>query len=179
MLYKEKIKLAMKELASKPDTVFIGQGLMNGDRVYGTLDEVPTDKCNEMPVAENLTVGVAMGLSLLQFRPIVIFQRMDFMLCAADAIGNHMNLIPTMSNGQFPNPLIIRAIVGSQKTGFDVGVQHNKDFSEVFRGMGCNVHELRRGMDIENAYRQAYEDPEANGMILVEYKDMYEEEIGG
>ena len=61
-----------------------------------------------MPVAENLTMGVAIGLALRKARPVVIFQRMDFMLIASDAIINHLALMPKMSGGQFNLPVIIR-----------------------------------------------------------------------
>lgn len=174
MTYKDAVCNTMEELSNKDEVVFIGQGLIVGDRVYGTLDKVKTNKCIELPCAENLQVGVALGLALKGYRPIVIFQRMDFMLIAADQMINHVGLWPKMSGGQFNLPIIFRCIVGSQDKKFDVGPQHNKDFSELFMPYVA-VNQFRRGMDIKNAYEVAWNEQEPT--LMVEYKDCYKEEI--
>lgn len=179
MTYKDQVIESMNYLAAQSDTVFIGQGLINGERVYGTLKDVPTVKCLEMPIAENLIVGTALGLSLRKYRPIVVFQRMDFMLICADAIINHMNLMPQMTNGLVKFPVMLRCIVGSQDKKFDVGMQHSKDLAAMFQVAGVNVVEFRRGIEILNAYKQEYNDPSERGVIMVEYKDNYEKEIHG
>ena len=114
MTYKEHIIDSMEWLSEQKDTVFIGEGLINAGGIYGTMDKVPIKRCIEMPIAENLIVGAAMGLTLLGYRPIVVFQRMDFMLVAADAIINHLCKIPAMSGDRVKLPVIIRAIIGNQ-----------------------------------------------------------------
>src|SRR3990167_10148660 len=163
MTYKDQIVKAMEELAKESDTLFIGQGLSVGDRVYGTFNTINTQKCLELPTAENLAVGVAMGLCLKGFRPILVFQRMDFMLVCADAIINHMALIPRMSGGQVKFPIIIRAIIGSQnREKFDVGLQHNKDLSYVFMPhMPTTL--LAKETDIVSFYQAEYENPSPKG----------------
>lgn len=172
--YQSELTRTFGELAKQKEVVFLGQGLVNGDRVYGTMSEVPTNKCMELPCAENLIMGVATGLALKGLRPVVVFQRMDFILLAADQIINHLALMPKMSGGQFKLPVLIRAIVGSSDRNFDVGEQHRKDFSDMFREY-LSVYTFRRGMDIFNSYTEAYkEDAPA---LLVEYKDNYKEEI--
>jgi pyruvate dehydrogenase E1 component beta subunit len=132
MTYKEAITKFMAKLAEDENTVFLGEGIINAGRVYGTMDTIPVERCIEMPVAENLIVGVAMGLSLKGFKPVIIFQRMDFMTVAADAIINHLALLPEMSNGQVQFPVIIRAIIGDPCGKFEMGPQHCKDLSHMF-----------------------------------------------
>ena len=132
MKYKELVTEQMNWLQKQPKTVFIGEGMINADRIYETLNNVPSTQCIEMPIAENLIMGTAIGLALKGWRPIVVFQRMDFMLCAADQIINHLALIDKMSNGQYKCPVIIRCIIGSRKEKFWVGEQHNHDFTSVF-----------------------------------------------
>jgi acetoin:2,6-dichlorophenolindophenol oxidoreductase subunit beta len=168
MTYKQSLIEAMDFIAGQKDTMFIGNGLQNGDRIYGTLNNVPLNRCSEMPVAENLKMGVAIGIALCGFRPVVIFPRMDFMLIAADQIINHLCLWPKMSGGQFNLPVIIRCIVGSQDKKFDVGLQHNKDFSTLFEPY-MKVVRLKNG--IVEAYKEAYASNEPT--MLVEYKDDY------
>src|SRR3990167_5679760 len=176
MTYKEQIVKAMEELAKESDTLFIGQGLSVGDRVYGTFNTIPTIKCLELPTAENLAVGVAMGLCLKGFRPILVFQRMDFMLVCADAIINHMALIPRMSGGQVKFPLIIRAIIGSQdREKFDVGLQHSKDLTYVFDPWIGHTMKLGLEDDIVKSYLDEYKNPTVTGALFVEQKDLYGE----
>ena len=177
MTYKDQIVKAMTELGAIEEVVFIGQGISIGDRVYGTMNGVPTNKCLELPTTENLAVGVALGLALKGFRPVLVFQRMDFMLQCADALINHMALIPEMSGGQVKFPIIIRAIVGSQdRKKFDVGLQHNKDLAYIFQPW-IPTTEFRRGMEIYNTYMSEYKDPSEKGAIMIEYKDMYDQEV--
>jgi len=140
----------MKWLAAKRNTIFLGQGITKGDRVYHTMDDVPKKKCLEQPICENLTLGLAIGLAIKGYRPVVIFQRMDFMLIAADQIINHLALIPEMSNYQYRLPIIIRTCVGSRDPKFDVGRQHNHDFRHIFTKYICSK-DYRHGI-----YRDMY-----------------------
>lgn len=173
MSYKQSISNSMEWLAGKEKVIFLGEGLINAGRIYNTLDKVAMDRCIEFPIAENLIMGSAIGLALKGYRPVVIFQRMDFMLVAADQIINHLALIPKMSGGKISLPVIIRAIIGSRKACFDVGCQHNKDLTKMFKPW-INTFELNtKDMDAESAYRHAYE---LNAPALViEDKDLYDE----
>lgn len=168
MTYKEELIASMDFLAKQDNTLFIGNGLLTGDRIYGTLANVPLTKCIEMPVAENLVAGVTIGLALRKYHPVLIFQRMDFMLIAADAIINHMALMPDMSGGQFSLPIIIRCIVGSQLKKFDVGIQHKKDFTSLFEPY---IDTVKLKSNILESYQSAYAKPSPT--LLVEYKDDY------
>ena len=160
----------MEELTKDEKVVFIGEGLINAGRIYGTLDGISKNKCNEMPIAVNLIAGVAIGLALQGFKPVVIFQRMDFMLIAADAIINHMVLIPKMSGGKINLPIIIRAIVGSQKESFCVGEQHNHDFTHIFSPY-IPTTRLTLNMNA-SAY---YDVNTKNPILVVEDRDRYED----
>ena len=173
MTYKEGITKAMTNLSQKKDTVFLGEGIINAGRIYGTMEGVDLKKCIEFPIAENLIVGSAIGLAIEGFRPVVIFQRMDFMLCAADAIINHLSIIPKMSGDRINLPVIIRAIIGSQKESFNVGAQHNKDLTDMFKPW-IHTHVFKKGMDIQHYYHIAYDCK--NPVLMIEEKDLYEVE---
>lgn len=170
--YKEEIVESMKWLAKQPDTVFTGYNICKAGRIYGTLNEVPLRKCNEMPVAENLIVGVAIGLALEgTFRPIIVFERMDFMANAVDAIINHLALLPYLSGGQFALPVIIRTIIGSNNKKWRLGPQHNKDLRYLFEN-SMLVMEFK-GIE---SYKEAYRD-RTRPIMVVEFKDCYELEM--
>jgi pyruvate/2-oxoglutarate/acetoin dehydrogenase E1 component len=136
MTYKQAITLEMNELARDKLVRFIGYNTRYGHRMYGTLSEVSPRKCIEMPVAESLMVGLAMGMSLEGYKPVICFERQDFMLVAADQIINHLALLPKVAcyNGydEFNFGVLIRAIIGSQDKKFDLGLQHTKDLSFIF-----------------------------------------------
>lgn len=128
---KDAIAIAMKVLSRKPNVVFLGENIINSKRIYGTLNEVPLNKCIEMPVCENLIAGVAIGLALEGWRPVCIFQRMDFMFIAADAIINHACVFPKL-NSSVKLPIIFRTIKADLNQQFYVGHQHSKDLTHVF-----------------------------------------------
>lgn len=167
MRYKNSIAEEMKWLAKKKDTVFLGEGLKNAGSIYGTMDGVPSKKCVEMPICENLIVGAAIGLALDGWRPVVVFQRMDFMLIASDAIINHLCLLGQMSGGQVKAPVIIRAIIGSQSEKFWVGEQHNHDFTHVFKPY-IETHSYR-----ESNYKTLYDLVLDRPVLIVEERDKY------
>ena len=172
MTYKEGISKAMEDLGKKKDVVFLGEGLINAGRIYDTLNDVPLTKCIEFPIAENLIVGSAIGLAIEGFRPVVVFQRMDFLAVACDAIINHLCLIPEMSGGKIKLPVIIRAIIGSQKDSFHMGLQHNKDLTYIFKPIMYTVV-LERKMSAERYYEIAFESNSPT--MIIEKKDLYDE----
>ena len=171
MTYQQSIAKAMTDLSQKENVVFLGEGLINAGRIYNTLNEVPTNKCIEFPIAENLIMGSAIGLALVEYKPIVVFQRMDFMTCACDAIVNHLSLIPKMSGDRIKLPVIIRAIIGPRDNRFDVGLQHNKRLTDMFKPWIHTV-ELNEKMNVPSYYDLAYKVDYP--VLLIEDKDLYE-----
>ena len=171
MTYQQSITKAMIDLSQKEEVVFLGEGLINAGRIYNTLDGVPLDKCLEMPIAENLIMGSAIGLAITGYKPIVVFQRMDFMTNACDAIVNHLSLIPKMSGSKVKLPVIIRAIIGSRDSKFNVGLQHSKRLTDMFKPWIHTV-ELNEKMNIFSYYELAYKADYP--VLLIEDKDLYE-----
>ncbi len=127
--YKNAIEYSMEKIAAK-NGVFIGYNVKNGNAM-GSLKNVPDDQKIETPVAENLMVGLAIGMSFEGFRPVVYFERHDFMLVAADAIGNHLSHIERTSHGEYQCPVILKTVVADSGP-FYSGPTHSQDFSKVF-----------------------------------------------
>jgi pyruvate dehydrogenase E1 component beta subunit len=126
----------MELLAKDKRTIFIGYNLKYGSKGYGTLTDVPAEQILETLVAENLMAGLAIGMALQGLKPVLIFERQDFMLNASDAIINHLSKIKEISKGQYNPKVIIRAIIGAEKP-FYPGVQHIQDLTDVFENH-CN-----------------------------------------
>lgn len=130
MTLKEAINIEFKKLSDHENVVFLGENITNSGRIYSTMDNIPINKCIEMPVAENLIAGCGVGLALSGFNPIVLFQRMDFILIASDQIINHACLIPKMTGVHCPVMFI--TFKATLKDSFYAGLQHTKDFTHVF-----------------------------------------------
>ena len=121
--YREALCWAMEHLVTRCNAVFLGYNISLGSQAYGTLTHVPAHHKLEMPVAENLMAGLAIGLALAGERPVLFFERHDFVLNALDALVNHLDKLELMSHGQFCAPVIVRAAVGSRRP-LDPGPQH-------------------------------------------------------
>jgi len=171
--YKEALIEANTLIASDSKIQYVGYGLQKG-RALGTLKNVAIDQIIEMPVAENLMIGFAIGLSLMGYKPVVFIERMDFLMNGLDAIVNHLDKIEKKSNGEFSPAVIIRCIVGNKSKPLYTGITHIQDYSEALRYMvSFPVIQLQETGQIKQAYLDA-QDNLCNGIstMLVEYKDL-------
>jgi pyruvate dehydrogenase E1 component beta subunit len=163
------VKQSMEALASD-GAIFIGYNVRYG-AAYGALKTIPEDQRLETPLAENLMLGLGMGMSLEGFRPVVFFERHEFMLNAFDAMVNTLDVIETISGGGFRMPVIIKAVAGSVKP-FYAGPTHTGNLASAVRGfVHFPVYEPQTGPEVLEAYRLARE---AKGPVLVsEMKERY------
>ncbi len=177
MTYKEYIKEKCENYAKDSSVRYIGYNTVFGSRMYGTLASVDRSLCIEAPVAENLMVGLAMGMSLEGFKPVVCFERHDFMLLAMDAIINHVDKLPWMSGDQFKFPIIIRAIVGGTYP-INPGPMHSQDYTSPLRIAlrHTPVYVPRNKMEFDRAWSEVGL-TESGAVIIVEYKDDYGKEL--
>jgi len=128
--YKDAIRQSMTDLGNSGH-IFLGYSISPGDAMGSLADVAPSQKI-ETPVAENLMVGLAMGMAFEGLKPVVYFERHDFMLCAADAIGNHLDKIERMSHGEFKVPVILKTVIDDGGL-FYSGPTHSQDFTDAFR----------------------------------------------
>ena len=168
---------AMTALAQHPKTIFMGQGMWAGTTMSDTLKGVPDDKKLEMPVAEDLQMGMAIGMALDGMLPVCIFPRWNFLLCAANQLVNHLDRLPLYSAGGYKPKVIIRTAVPSHKP-FNPGPQHDDDFSEAFRRMLRTVEVWTCWRDdmLRHHYAMALKSDRSS--LMIEYTDYYKEERG-
>lgn len=161
------INQAMHLLASHPKAIFLGQGVAaDGVATYASFDGIPMDRRIELPVAEELQMGMGIGLALEGWLPVLVYPRFDFLLRAADQLFNHLDLLPEMSCGQFKPKVIIRTRVGS-RTPLDAGPQHTKDMTEPFRQMlrSVQVHRITTPEQIMPTYKFVLESTESSLVV--------------
>lgn len=174
LTYKEALTVCMDRHAKDGRSCFVGYGLRSG-RAMGTLKNVPEHMLCEMPTAENLMMGAAIGMSLKGRLPLVYFERADFLLNATDAIVNHLAQIETISNGEFRPAVIIRVTVGNKAKPLFTGATHVQDFTRAFSVL-CKFMFVARAYsaeDIEDFYGLARERQfTGQSSIIFEMKDL-------
>lgn len=131
--YKNELIKSMEMLSKKKKTVFLGQSVMySGNAIYNTLIKVPKKKKIEMPVFEDVQMGLSLGMALNGYVPISCFPRFDFLILACNQLLNHLDKIQKMSKNQFLPKVIIRTSIGSKKP-LDGGPQHTQDYTTIFK----------------------------------------------
>ncbi len=167
--YKEAIFESMEDLGRK-GYIFIGYNVLKGNAM-GTLASVPDSQKIETPVAENLMMGLAIGMSFEGFKPVVYFERQDFMMVAMDAIVNHLDKIERISHGEFKVPVIIRAVVADGGP-FYSGITHSQDFTKMFQAvLQMPIFVPESGTDVKTAFE--YGSSIDKPIMVVEYKSRY------
>jgi pyruvate/2-oxoglutarate/acetoin dehydrogenase E1 component len=171
--YKEECAKAMQMLSRDDRVVFIGQTVgYSGSVVYGTMEGIPEERRIELPVAEEMQMGMSIGLALQGFIPVTIYPRMDFLLCAMNQLVNHLDKIALMSCGQYQPKVIVRALVGATKPMFP-GLQHCQDHSEAMQHLVPNmdVFVLADAGHIVSTYEYALKS--VKPALVIEYAELY------
>ena len=175
MKYAGELKRAMTWLGEKPDTFFLGQAVTYaGTAMTGTLSDVNQNKMLEMPVNEDMQMGITLGMSLNGTVPISIFPRWNFLILATNQLVNHLDKLNEMSD--YKAKVIIRTAIGSQRP-LHPQHQHVDDFTAGFKLLCKNTEIIRldEPEQIFEAYKYAYERTDSKSTIIVEWGDYYNE----
>ncbi|MFL9924137.1 hypothetical protein PQR62_07670 [Herbaspirillum lusitanum] len=177
MKYFDELKRSMDFLAADPRTVFMGQAVaVPGTAMSNTLKDVPRERLLELPVAEEMQMGMTTGMALAGAVPVSIFPRWNFLLCGMSQLINHLDKIDVMSTGGYKAKAIVRTGIGSQRP-LHPQHQHIGDYTEALRMM-CSTIEIIRleePEDVFPAYERALLRDDGRSTIIVEYGDYYGE----
>jgi len=179
MTYRDSINAEMSDLAKDPDVVVVGYNVCDaGGAGGGSFKCFPTDRRIEMPLAENLLCGAAIGLSLQGYTPLIWLERADFLLCGLDSIVNHLDKLEKLSEGIHRPACIIRVVIGNSKTPLYTGPTHSSDYTDALREMvSFPVHRLTHKSMIQTRYQGALLRARRDRVstALFELKDCYGE----
>lgn len=167
----------MDFLASDSRTVFIGQAVaVPGTAMTNTLKDVPRNRLMELPVAEEMQLGMTLGMGLQGLVPVSIYPRWNFLLLAMNQLVNHVDKIGVMSNGSYNPKLIIRTGIGSERP-LHPQYQHVGDFTDAVQSMCSTVEVIRleEPEEVYPAYQKALLRDDGRNTIIVEYGDYYNE----
>tara|TARA_Y100000389_G_C17295684_1_gene430388 strand:+ start:327 stop:863 length:537 start_codon:yes stop_codon:yes gene_type:complete len=177
MSYFLELKKSMEYLSNKSNTVFIGQAVeYPGTGMSNTLKDVNKKKLLELPVTEEMQMGMTIGLIMKNQFPISIYPRWNFLLLAINQLVNHLDKLNPMTNNYYKSKCIIRTSVGSQRP-LHPQCQHIGDYSKSVKLMcpNINIVNLKETNQILKEYKKAYERKDNVSTILVEYGDYYNE----
>jgi pyruvate dehydrogenase E1 component beta subunit len=152
MNLQDAVREALVEALADPAVVLLSQlgrwGL--GGMTAGLHERYPS-RVLTMPNSENLMHGAAMGMALAGLRPIVLNERMDFLMLAMDALVNHIPIWPIRA--PMAMGVTVIAVVGKGK---GQGPQHSKNLTGWFRSLeGWEVAEPTSPASAARALRVA------------------------
>jgi pyruvate/2-oxoglutarate/acetoin dehydrogenase E1 component len=175
MKYKDALKQSMTLLSEDSNCRFLGYNVKYGSKINGTLKDIDENKLIETPVAENLMAGMAIGMSIEGLKPVVCFERFDFILNALDSIVNHLDKMNVISKGEYDPKVIIRVVIGSIKKPLFTGITHTQDLTESISKM-VNFPVIKLS-SVDEVIKYYYEASKwKSSMMLIEERDRYEEE---
>lgn len=174
--YFNEIKRSMEFISKNKKVIFLGQAVRYpGTAMFNTLKDIPNKKKIELPVAEEMQLGMTLGMALKGFIPISIYPRWNFLLSATNQLINHLDKIKEISNNEFAPKIIIRTSVGSIRP-LNPQCQHVGDFTKFF-SMACkniNIIKLNKPSEIFHSYKEALLGKNKISLI-VEVADYYNE----
>ena len=171
--YNYEIVKSMKLLDIQKNSIFLGQSVeYPGNLIYKTLANINKKKKIELPVFEDVQMGMSIGLALEGFLPITTYPRFDFLLLAFNQMVNHLDKIPIISNKQFFPKVIIRVLVGS-KIPLNAGEQHTQNYVKQVKEMckTINIFDLKKTNQVYKSYQKAVKSKKPS--LMVEYSEEF------
>lgn len=134
-------KALLAAMSSNKEVYMLGEDILDpyggAFKVTRGLSTAFPDRTLTTPVSEAGFLGVAAGMALRGFRPVVEIMFGDFITLAADQIINNLAKFRYMYNNQVSVPLVIRIPMGARR-GY--GPTHSQTLEKLFLGIpGLNI----------------------------------------
>jgi pyruvate/2-oxoglutarate/acetoin dehydrogenase E1 component len=172
MTYLEAISDGLREEMRRDDTVFcLGEdiGVFGGafKVTAGFHDEFGAERVLDMPLAENLIIGAAVGAAAEGMRPVCEMQFADFIACGFDQL---VNVAAKLHYRQgVAVPMVVRLPTGG---GFSGGPFHSQNPEAWFlQAPGLKVVAPATAEDAKGLLVSAIRDP--NPVMFLEHKHLY------
>lgn len=174
--YGEAIREATYQMMEEDKSVIVlGEGVNDPTGMFGsTLDLYKTfgkERVIDVPNSENGFTGLALGMALNGFRPIIVHQRNDFLLLAMDQMVSQAAKWAYMFKGQAHIPLIVRAVIGR---GWGQGAQHSQSLQSLFMHFpGLKVLMPANAYDAKGLLISALSN-ENSPIVIIEHRWLYQ-----
>ncbi len=170
-------KTLARLLAENDDILMLGEDIKDpyggAFKVTQGLSAQYPQRIISTPISEAGLVGIAAGLALNGWRPIVEIMFGDFMTLAFDQVVNHIAKYEQMYNGKATCPVIIRTPMGG---GRGYGPTHSQSLEKYFLGVpNFNVYALSPYLDPHIVFNYVLQG--VTPCLMVEHKLLYPQEI--
>lgn len=175
MIYFKNLKTTMELIASKKKSIFLGQAVSYpGTAMSNTLKDINKKKLIELPVAEEMQMGMTIGMMMSGYIPISIYPRYNFLLLAINQLVNHLDKFNEMTGNPKKHKSIIRTSIGS-RLPLNPQSQHLGDYTVSLKKMckSINIVKLNNPNRIKREYMRAFNRKDGVSTILIEYGDFY------
>jgi 2-oxoisovalerate dehydrogenase E1 component len=143
-------------------------------KVTKNLSQLFPGRVRNTPISEGAIVGLANGLAMAGYHPVVEIMFGDFLTLAADQIINHATKFRYMYNDQVRVPIIIRAPMGG-KRGY--GPTHSQCLERLFFGVpDLHILALHHRYDPTLLYDRLFATVEGPTLVI-ENKILYGEHL--
>lgn len=165
-----------EEMANDESVVILGEDITLYGGAFGVTKDLwkhfGKDRVIDTPISENSFVGVAAGMAVMGFRPVVEIMFMDFITLACDQIINHIAKLPFIYANQVRMPMVIRTPIGA---GRGYGPTHSQSLERLFMGIpGLRIVVPYTPADAKILLKCAIrsDDP----VLFIEHKQLYSKE---
>jgi 2-oxoisovalerate dehydrogenase E1 component beta subunit len=148
------------ELNHDKDVVLLGEDIGKNGGVFratlGLQEKFGKERVLDTPLAENMLVGMAVGMAAQGLKPVVEIQFMGFIYAGVDQIISHASRLRNRTQGRLTCPLVIR-------TPFGAGIHAPEHHSESTEAIFAHIPGLR--VVIPSSPARAY------GLLLAAIRD--------
>ena len=106
--YAEALRLAQEECLEDGNCIIMGLGVPDPKGIFGSTlglqEKFGKEKIFDIPLSENAITGMAIGLAIKGYKPIITHQRVDFALVSTEQIINQVAKWNYMFDGEMNLP---------------------------------------------------------------------------
>lgn len=173
--YMDAINHALKEeMEDDSSIILFGQDVQDKKGgvfgiTKGISDKFLKKRCFNTPLAESTIIGLAIGLTYVNKKPICEIQFADYTMTALNQLLNELPSIHYRSNGEFLCPVVVRIPYGGYIQG---GPYHSQSIETILcHTPGLKVVAPSNAKDAKMLLKAAIRDP--NPVIFLEHKALY------
>ena len=174
MVMMDALNSALSDAMEEDERVLVfGQDVAHGKGgVFGITRGLTSkfgNRCFNTPLAESTIIGMAIGLAMYGFIPVVEIQFCDYIWTGLNQLCNEASSLYFRSNGQWNLPIVIRMPFGGYIQG---GPYHSQCLETLYSHIpGLKVVAPSNSNDAKRLLLGAIKDP--NPVVFLEHKALY------
>ena len=167
-----------EEMARDPTVVIFGQDVAHGKGgVFGITRTLTAkyseERCFNSPLAESSIIGIALGMSVNGYKPVVEIQFTDYMWTGVNQLFNELASFYYRSDGEWNCPVVVRMPYGGYIQGGPYHSQSNEAY--LAHCPGLKVVVPSNAADAKRLLKAAIRDP--NPVVFLEHKALYRQRV--